>query len=44
MDQCLVYFDEAYTRGTDLKLSTKYRAAVILGPNLTKDRLVQGMI
>ena len=43
MDQCLVYLDEAHTRGTDLKLPTKYRAAVTLGPDLTKDRLVQGM-
>ena len=44
MDQCLVYLDEAHTRGTDLKLPTNYRAAVTLGPDLTKDRLVQGMI
>lgn len=43
MDQCLVYLDEAHTRGTDLKLPSHYRAAVTLGPELTKDRLVQGM-
>lgn len=43
MDQCLVYLDESHTRGTDLKLPTDYRAAVTLGPDLTKDRLVQGM-
>ncbi len=43
MDQCLVYLDEAHTRGTDLKLPTNYRAAVTLGPDLTKDRLVQDM-
>jgi hypothetical protein len=42
MDQCLVYLDEVHTRGTDLKLPTDYRAAVTLGPGLTKDRLVQG--
>lgn len=42
LDLCLVYLDEAHTRGTDLKLPTGYRAAVTLGPNLTKDRLVQG--
>lgn len=42
LDLCLVYLDEAHTRGTDLKLPTSYRAAVTLGPNLTKDRLVQG--
>ena len=44
MDQCLVYLDEAHTRGTDLKLPTNYRAAVTLGPDLSKDRLMQGMI
>lgn len=42
LDSCLVYLDEAHTRGTDLKLPRKSRAAVTLGPNLTKDRLVQG--
>jgi hypothetical protein len=42
LDQCLVYLDEAHTRGTDLKLPRSYRAAVALGANLTKDRLVQG--
>ena len=42
LDECLVFLDEAHTRGIDLKLSTHYRAAVTLGANLTKDRLVQG--
>jgi len=41
LDVCLVYLDEAHTRGTDLKLPTYYRAAVTLGAGLTKDRLVQ---
>ncbi|KAF4967332.1 hypothetical protein FSARC_5098 [Fusarium sarcochroum] len=41
MDQCLVFLDEAHTRGTDLKLPTSYRAVVTLGAGLTKDRLVQ---
>ncbi|KAI9890486.1 MAG: hypothetical protein M1814_003970 [Vezdaea aestivalis] len=41
MDRCLVYLDESHTRGTDLKLPADYRAAVTLGPGLTKDRLVQ---
>ncbi|KAF2638121.1 hypothetical protein P280DRAFT_91529 [Massarina eburnea CBS 473.64] len=41
LDGCLVYLDEAHTRGTDLKLPRTYRAAVTLGANLTKDRLVQ---
>lgn len=42
LDRCLIYLDEAHTRGTDLKLPRNYRAAVTLGANLTKDRLVQG--
>lgn len=42
LDQCLIFLDEAHTRGTDLKLPEFYRAAVTLGANLTKDRLVQG--
>lgn len=44
LDNCLVYLDELHTRGTDLKLPGRSRAAVTLGPNLTKDRLVQGAI
>ena len=44
MEACLVFLDEAHTRGTDLKLPADYRAAVTLGPHLTKDRLVQGEI
>lgn len=43
MDQCLVYLDEAHTRGTDLKMPADYRAIVTLGPGLTKDRLAQGL-
>jgi len=43
MDRCVVYLDEVHTRGTDLKLPAAVRAAVTLGPKLTKDRLVQGM-
>lgn len=42
MDRCVVYLDEVHTRGTDLKLPLDTRAAVTLGPRLTKDRLVQG--
>jgi hypothetical protein len=38
---CIVYLDEAHTRGTDLKLPRDYRAAVTLGAQLTKDRLTQ---
>jgi hypothetical protein len=40
--KCLVYLDDAHTRGTDLKLPYDYRAAVTLGTRVTKDRLVQG--
>ncbi|KAF8318608.1 uncharacterized protein EI90DRAFT_3020979 [Cantharellus anzutake] len=42
LDRCLVYLDDSHTRGTDLKLPADYRAAVTLGPKVTKDRLVQG--
>ncbi|KAI0506704.1 hypothetical protein F5B22DRAFT_639075 [Xylaria bambusicola] len=41
LNACLVFLDEAHTRGIDLKLPDDYRAAVTLGANLTKDRLVQ---
>ncbi|QSZ29330.1 hypothetical protein DSL72_003844 [Monilinia vaccinii-corymbosi] len=41
MDRCVIYLDEAHTRGTDLKLPLDYRAIVTLGPDLTKDRLAQ---
>ena len=41
LESCLVFLDESHTRGIDLKLPASYRAAVTLGPKLTKDRLVQ---
>ncbi|KAN0110108.1 hypothetical protein V8E51_006495 [Hyaloscypha variabilis] len=41
LDACLVFLDEAHTRGTDLKLPPASRAALTLGPNLTKDRMIQ---
>jgi hypothetical protein len=41
LDTCLIFLDEAHTRGIDLVLPTTYRAAVTLGAGLTKDRLVQ---
>ncbi|KAK7040132.1 hypothetical protein VNI00_009938 [Paramarasmius palmivorus] len=40
--QCVVYLDDAHTRGTDLKLPANWKACVTLGPKVTKDRLVQG--
>jgi len=42
LDKCVLYLDDAHTRGTDVKLPSGFRAAVTLGPKVTKDRLVQG--
>ncbi|KIK92145.1 hypothetical protein PAXRUDRAFT_147949 [Paxillus rubicundulus Ve08.2h10] len=42
LDQCVVYLDDAHTRGTDIKFPDGCRAAVTLGPKVTKDRLAQG--
>jgi hypothetical protein len=42
LDFCVVYLDDAHTRGTDLKMPNGFRAIVTLGPDLTKDRLTQG--
>ncbi|KAG2744148.1 hypothetical protein P692DRAFT_20809618 [Suillus brevipes Sb2] len=42
LDQCLLYLDDEHTRGTDVRLPRGFRAAVTLGPKVTKDRLVQG--
>ncbi|PVF94400.1 hypothetical protein CPB86DRAFT_713347, partial [Serendipita vermifera] len=41
LDQCIVYLDDAHTRGTDLRLPDAL-AVVTLGPRITKDKLVQG--
>ncbi|KZF24028.1 hypothetical protein L228DRAFT_218359 [Xylona heveae TC161] len=41
LGECLVYLDEAHTRGIDLRLPQEYRAVVTLGTNVVKDRLVQ---
>ncbi|KAL5332674.1 hypothetical protein BJX70DRAFT_404369 [Aspergillus crustosus] len=41
LDACLVFLDEAHTRGIDLRLPQKYRAAATLGAGITKDKLVQ---
>ena len=43
LQRCVAYLDDAHTRGTDLKFPPDFRAAVTLGPKVTKDRLVQGM-
>jgi hypothetical protein len=42
LEKCVVYLDDAHTRGTDLRFPKGMRAAVTLGPKVTKDRLVQG--
>lgn len=42
LEHCAVYLDDVHTRGTDLKLPLNTRAAITLGPGVTKDRLVQG--
>ena len=42
LEKCVVYLDDDHTRGTDLKLPQGTRAAVTLGPMVTKDKLVQG--
>lgn len=39
---CLVYLDEAHTRGTDLKMPSWAVGALTLGPGQTKDHTVQG--
>ena len=39
---CVVYLDEAHTRGTDLKMPASSVAALTLGPGQTKDHTVQG--
>jgi hypothetical protein len=44
LDKCVVYLDDVHTRGTDLKFPRGTRAAVTLGPKVTKDRVVQGKL
>ena len=39
---CLVYLDEAHTRGTDLKMPAHSHGALTLGLSQTKDHTVQG--
>lgn len=43
LSECLVYIDEAHTRGTDLKLPLGAKGALTLGLGQTKDQVVQGM-
>ncbi|KAI5201355.1 hypothetical protein E4T39_05203 [Aureobasidium subglaciale] len=41
LEGCLIYLDEVHTRGIDLAIPHGARAAVTLGPRLSKDRLMQ---
>ncbi|KAB8213131.1 hypothetical protein BDV33DRAFT_210500 [Aspergillus novoparasiticus] len=41
MGSCLLFLDQQHSRGVDLKLPADYRAAVTLGPRLSKDKMVQ---
>ncbi|KAF4631564.1 hypothetical protein G7Y89_g6567 [Cudoniella acicularis] len=41
LDECLVYIDEAHTRGIDLKLPQKARGALTLALGQTKDHTMQ---
>lgn len=42
LSDCLVYLDEAHTRGTDLKMPASACGALTLGLGQTKDHTVQG--
>jgi hypothetical protein len=44
LDECLVYIDEAHTRGIDLKLPQKARGALTLALGQTKDHTMQGKL
>ena len=44
LSECIVYLDDAHTRGTDFKLPPDFRALVTLGPKVTKDKLAQGTL
>jgi len=40
--ECFAFFDEARSRGSDLKLKENAVALLTLGPAITKDKLMQG--
>jgi hypothetical protein len=44
LDDCLVYLDEAHTRGIDLKLPQYARGSLTLALGQTKDHTVQGKV
>jgi uncharacterized membrane protein len=41
LDRCIVYLDDAHTRGVDLKFPVATRGALTVGARMTKDRLTQ---
>lgn len=41
--QTFVIFDEARTRGADIKMNTDITAVLSLGPNMTKDKMMQAV-
>ena len=43
-EDCLIYLDEAHTRGVDLKLPQNARGALTLALGQTKDQTVQGKV
>ncbi|KAH6855507.1 hypothetical protein B0I37DRAFT_395568 [Chaetomium sp. MPI-CAGE-AT-0009] len=43
LTKCLVYLDEAHTRGTDLKFPLDARGALTVGQGQSKDHTVQGL-
>jgi hypothetical protein len=44
LNECLVYIDEAHTRGVDLKLPQNARGALTLALGQTKDHTIQGKL
>ena len=41
--ETFVIFDEARTRGSDIKMKTDTEAVLSLGPNMTKDKMMQAI-
>ena len=41
LSECLVYLDDAHTRGTDLKMPAHAKGVLALGLGQTKDQTVQ---
>lgn len=41
LTRCLVYLDDAHTRGTDLKFPLSWKACVTLSGDITRDKTVQ---